>query len=74
MLTPIKFEYTRSCSDDYLVEKKDFMVFVFEATGNNSAYPFHHAFFGPQIQYTSTRNHVFSVSFIGFIHKRTMYV
>ncbi|KAK3702060.1 hypothetical protein RRG08_018721 [Elysia crispata] len=54
VLTPIKFEYTRSCSDDYLVEKEDFMVFVFEATGNNSAYPFHHAFYGPQFQYTTT--------------------
>ena len=54
MFTPKNFEKTNSCSDDYLVERKDFLIVEFEATGSNSTYPFNDAFYGPQFYYTST--------------------
>ncbi|KAK3796331.1 hypothetical protein RRG08_047334 [Elysia crispata] len=58
MFTQKNFEYTKSCSDDYLVEGKDFLLFEFEATGSNSTYPFNQGFRGPKFYFTSTASNV----------------
>ncbi|KAK3776942.1 hypothetical protein RRG08_042301, partial [Elysia crispata] len=47
------FEKTNSCSEDYLVEGEDFMLFEFEAAGNNTQYPFHQGLLGPQFYYST---------------------
>ncbi|KAK3746317.1 hypothetical protein RRG08_022182, partial [Elysia crispata] len=51
LLTSIRFEYTETCSDSYLVEEQDILLFEFEAKGNNSAYPFNYDR-GPKLIYT----------------------
>ena len=58
MLTPKKFKKTNSCSDDYLVEGKDFILIEFEATGSNSTYPLNNGFYGPKFYYTLRGNPV----------------
>ena len=64
-LTRSNFEMTASCSDDYLVEGKDFLTFEFEANVNDSSYFSNVLLNGPKFYSTWTRNsYSISVSFI----------
>ena len=49
MFTRKNFEYTKNCNDKYLVERKDFLLIEFEATGSNTTYPLNDGFDGPQL-------------------------
>ncbi|KAK3767513.1 hypothetical protein RRG08_019930 [Elysia crispata] len=59
-------EKTSSCSEDYLVEGKDFMLFVFEAAGNNTQYPFHDGFLGPKFFFSTAEKPVNTIECYGF--------
>ena len=64
MFIPKNFEYSKSCSDDFLVVGKDFVLFEVEATGSNSTYPCNRGFKGPQFYFTTKTSSIpISVSF-----------
>ncbi|KAK3784379.1 hypothetical protein RRG08_010445 [Elysia crispata] len=67
-LTPTNFIKTNSCSDYYLVEGKDFLLFEYEAAGSNTKYPFHIWFQGPNFFYTTTasKTDIYSPDCYGF--------
>ena len=65
MITRTNFEMTKRCSNDYLVEGKDFLIFEFEANINDSSYFTNLIFSGPKFYFTWTRNsYSISVSLI----------
>ena len=68
--TFIRFEYTNTCSSDYLVHGKDFFLLEFDATDHNFTYPFM-SVRGPKFYYTTTISStpisVSSKSFLTFV-------
>ncbi|KAK3804052.1 hypothetical protein RRG08_028970 [Elysia crispata] len=49
ILTLNRLEYSKTCSDSYLVRRKDFIFFEFEANSSNPTYPFLNSVLGPQL-------------------------
>ena len=70
ILSLVEFEYSNTCSDDYLVDREDFIVLEIASTENSSINRNKNACTGPQFFCTKkTKNNIINVSLKWFLKK-----